>query len=222
MNSDYTDITILLDRSGSMSGIKDSTIEGINSFIRDQQKVSGKCTLSLIQFDDRYEVNYIASSIQNAAYLTTHTYIPRGTTALRDSLSKAIDDTGQRLASLPEQERPGKVIFVVITDGDENASREISQEALALKVKNQEDVYKWKFVFMGANIDTFATAANYGVSNVRGMAVNFVATDAGVKSSLGNLSDNMVSYRNANLSVASSSTYNFWQEDDQVSDTGTK
>ena len=109
-----TDITIILDRSGSMESVKTDTIGGFNSFLSEQQKVTGEASLSLVQFDDQYEVVYLDKDINSADKLTEATFQPRGMTALYDAIGRTINSVGQRLSSTPENERPDKVIFVIL------------------------------------------------------------------------------------------------------------
>src|SRR5688572_15913233 len=122
MRKDYTHITILLDRSGSMEPVRDAVIEGLNGFLKTHQTLPGQCTLSLYQFDYAYESNYVMAPIGSVTPLSHATYQPRGSTALYDSLRRSIDETGAYLNGMREQDRPEKVIFVIQTDGYENAS----------------------------------------------------------------------------------------------------
>lgn len=126
---DCTDITILLDRTGSMASAVTDTIGGFNTFLQGQKAEPGRCLLSLVQFDDidPQEIIHDAKAIAEVPELTGETFVPRGRTPLLDALGKAIVRTGQRLAALPETDRPNKVIFVILTDGQENASREYTR-----------------------------------------------------------------------------------------------
>src|SRR5688572_21912856 len=117
MNHQLTDITIVLDRSGSMHSVASDTIGGFNRFLADQQKAPGQATLTLNQFDDVFERVIDARDIQQAPPLTNESFQPRNSTALLDAIGRSIRDTGQRLAAMPEPERPGKVVMVIITDG---------------------------------------------------------------------------------------------------------
>src|ERR1700759_4539792 len=128
MKSGYTHVSMLLDRSGSMASIKSDTIGGVNQFVDIQKQELGEMTLTLCQFDNFYEVVYDARPIAEIPALTDKTYIPRGSTALLDSACQLIIDTGRKLAALPEAERPERVMVVIITDGEENASQEQTRE----------------------------------------------------------------------------------------------
>ncbi len=160
MNNDYTDITVVLDRSGSMSATRFDAEGGFNTFVTEQAKLAGKCALSLYQFDDHYNIVYEGKLIKEVPKLEL---VPRGMTALLDAFGKTIVKTGERLSALPEHERPAKVIFMVITDGCENASREYTQEKIKELVEHQRNKYNWQFVFIGADLNTFAEAHDLGI-----------------------------------------------------------
>lgn len=162
MKNNYTDLTLIVDRSGSMCGIVDDTIGGINSFIESQRAMKGECTVSQIQFDHRYNELYIAKDINDIVPLTTKDYIPSGTTALFDAIGRTINNIGERLSAMCEDERPDKVIVVIITDGYENASTEFSKQRIKEMITLQEDVYNWDTVFLGANMDAVAEGASFG------------------------------------------------------------
>lgn len=195
MRSDLTDITIVLDRTGSMEPIRDDTIGGFNRFVEDQKTVGGACTLTLAQFDsqDPYEVIWRATPIAEVPTLTRDRYVPRAATPLLDAIGRGINDTGSRLAALPEGERPGKVVFVVITDGLENASREFKKATIKEMIEKQQTVYKWEFVFLGANMDAVQEGAAMGVPMANAMTN---AHDAeGIKAAYSSLSATTASYR---------------------------
>ncbi|MEZ5428194.1 MAG: VWA domain-containing protein [Pyrinomonadaceae bacterium] len=177
-----TDITIILDRSGSMDAIKTDTIGGFNSFLREQQKVSDEAVLSLVQFDDQYETVYSDKDIQAAEPLNDETFQPRGTTALYDAIGRTINTTGQRLAALPEGERPNQVIFVIFTDGYENASREFDAKQIGEMIRHQKEVYSWEFLFIGANQDAILSAEQIGIASNK--ALTFAANAGGTRNAM--------------------------------------
>jgi hypothetical protein len=181
-----THITAVLDRSGSMRQLEADTIGGFNKFLEDQRATEGEATLTLVLFDDHYEAPYISKNIKDIPALTNKLYFARGMTALYDALGKAIIETGKTLAAIPEDERPGTVIVLVMTDGEENMSRELAgepgRERLAAMVKTQTEVYKWNFVFMGANIDAKAVGASIGVAIAR--SLNYTADSHGTQAAL--------------------------------------
>jgi hypothetical protein len=158
-----TDITIILDRSGSMESVKQDTIGGFNSFLSEQQKVAGEAALSLVQFDDQYEVVYEDQDIAAADRLTEATFQPRGSTALFDAVGRTINAVGRRLAAQPEEMRPDKVLLVIMTDGFENASQEFTAAKISEMINHQHNVYSWEFMFIGANQDAVLSAREIGI-----------------------------------------------------------
>jgi hypothetical protein len=158
-----TDITMLLDRTGSMAAVREDTVGGFNTFLAAQQQEPGECLFSLVQFDDidPQEVIRVAKPIREVPPLTD--FQPRGATPLLDALGRAIVRTGERLKALPERARPEKVIFVILTDGQENASREYSRAKVFEMITHQREVYKWEFVFLGSNQDAIQEALTIGI-----------------------------------------------------------
>ncbi len=211
MNPNLTDISIVLDRSNSMAQVLESTITGFNTFINEQKKVPGECLVSLVQFDHEYENLYSGRPVQEVPRLDSMTYVPRGNTALLGAIGRTIGETGRRLEKLKESERPGKVIIVVITDGEENASqshewsRPYSQTNIRHTISHQTERYQWQFVFIGANQDAITSAQDMGIS--RSNAINYTANDIGTHSVYAAMSDNVASFR-----VGASATM-AWTED---------
>ena len=200
-NAHYTEIAFILDRSGSMECCQDAAIEGFNQFLTEQQKTEGLAKLTLALFDDEYLVPVSSVPVQEVVPLTHETYQPRNCTALLDAIGKTIDDLGQRLAALPEKDRPGQVIVAVLTDGLENASQRFTWKQVAGKIKHQTDIYKWVFLFLGANQDAIATAANLSIT--ANNAANFVADAAGSKASHAAFSRKARALRRSSMNIAS-------------------
>ncbi len=209
MNNSLTDITVVLDRSGSMASVREDTIGGFNSFLEEQKKVPGSANLSLVQFDDQYEALYEGRRLQDAPCLSAQTFVPRGSTALLDAIGRTIHATGTRLAALPENERPGKVLVVVMTDGEENASREFSSGQIFDMITHQREKYQWEFVFIGANQDAIATGASYGIPQSN--ALNFAATPAGTRRMNAALSQATAGFRRRSAGQSEA----FFSPDDQ-------
>lgn len=184
MLKDYTDITVVLDRSGSMQSTRTDAEGGFNSFVADQRKIAGKCLVTLTQFDDVYEVVYSGRPISDVPPLTL---VPRNSTALLDAIGKTINDTGKRLAALSDADRPEHVIVVIITDGGENASREFKGDKIQEMIKHQRETYNWQFVFIGANQDAIATAASIGIPQAN--SLTFAANAVGTRGSYESLSN---------------------------------
>ena len=160
---DYTDITIVLDRSGSMESCREETIAGFNRFLDQQRALPGKASITLIQFDNQYEKHYVGIPLAEAADLTPQTFVPRSGTALLDAMGRTIKGLGRHLASMPEADRPSKVLFATLTDGHENSSRRYSHRRLMSMITHQRDKYGWQFIFLGANQDAIATAGRLGI-----------------------------------------------------------
>lgn len=166
MRKDFTDLTLVIDRSGSMRSCMNDAQGGINQLIEDQKKLPGHATLSLVQFDTEYEFVHRAVPIRD---VPEYKLVPRGSTALLDAVGKAIVETGERLSKMQEQDRPGVVAFVIVTDGQENASHEYKKDQIKEMIKQQQDVYKWHFTFLGANQDAFAEASSMGIPTSNAM-----------------------------------------------------
>jgi uncharacterized protein YegL len=162
VNTNLTEIIFLLDRSGSMGGFESDTIGGFNAFIEKQSEAPGETIVTTVLFDDRYEILWNGVSAKEIK-LTEKEYYVRGMTALLDAVGKTILDVGERLSQTQENERPGKVIFVITTDGMENSSIEFSHERVKKLIKQQREKYNWEFIFLGANIDAVNEAETIGI-----------------------------------------------------------
>lgn len=194
MKSDYTHIAIVLDRSGSMDSIRKDTIGGFNTFLKTQQAAPGSCTLTLVQFDSQaIEMVVPAFPINLVVPLSEKNYIPRANTPLYDAVGQTIEDTGKFLKSTPEHQRPGKVVFVIITDGLENASRQFNAQRVRQMIEHQRDVYKWEFIFLGANIDSYAVTEDIGI--LRTHTMNYAHNTGGVICAFAAVADNTAKFR---------------------------
>lgn len=190
MKTDLTDITVVLDRSGSMSTVVNDTKGGFDHFVDDQKKAPGQANLTLVQFDTEYEFVHKGKPIAEIPGLT---FEPRGSTALLDAIGRAINETGERLKATPEADRPGKVVFVIITDGEENASKEFKKDKINEMIKHQRDAYKWEFVFLGANQDAIQAGADLGVALANSMT--YAHNSKGVQAAFHTTSMNLRSFR---------------------------
>lgn len=198
-NPNKTAIAVLMDRSGSMASMRVEAENALNSFIEDQKNEPGECMVRLADFDHDYRDVYRSTDIQK---VSAYTLQPRGTTALNDGIGRLVTDFGQELAGMSEEDRPGTVIVVIVTDGFENASREFSHTQVADMIKHQQDKYGWDFVFLAAGQDAIATADSYNIG--AGSALTF--------------DPNSVAYAGASLSAYTSTTrgggsYHFTDED---------
>ncbi|MGA4721459.1 vWA domain-containing protein [Fictibacillus nanhaiensis] len=193
MNKNVTEIVFLLDRSGSMSGLEKDTIRGFNSFVKRQVERKGKTLLTAVLFDDHYEILWNGVSAEQVQ-LTSEDYYVRGTTALLDAVGKTILDVGYRLSRTEENVRPDKVIFVITTDGMENASSEFTHEKVKRLIEHQQEKYNWEFIFMGANIDVIAEAQSLGIKEED--AFRFDATHDGVENLYSMMYEEIIQRRN--------------------------
>lgn len=155
-----TEIAYILDRSGSMCSCWGDAWGGLEQFIEDQKQVEGECKFTLVGFDDKYDVFINAADIQEVKDIRR--FGPRGMTALYDAIGKTVTSIGERLANTPEDERPEKVIVVIMTDGYENDSHEYNHAQIKDMITHQEEKYSWEFIFMGAGVDAVTMGADLG------------------------------------------------------------
>lgn len=163
MKKDLIELVFVLDGSGSMWALTDDTINNYNKLLEERRK-EGNCIVSTIVFNDHRKVIHNRISIDKVKNITTEDYIAGGTTALYDAVGATIDEIGRALNNTPEEERPEKVMFVIITDGEENASVEYSQKDVLERIRHQKEKYSWDFSFIGANIDAKKAANDIGIS----------------------------------------------------------
>lgn len=178
MRENLTEMVFVLDRSGSMSGLAADTIGGFNELIEKQKKLEGDAYVTTVLFDHEYEVLHDHVALGEVAPLTDKEYFARGSTALLDAVGRTINAVGARLAATPEEERPAHVVFVITTDGMENASREYTAKQVREMVEHQQQKYSWQFVFLGANMDAVSEADKLGISASH--AANFTPSQRGV------------------------------------------
>ena len=165
-DSTKTLIAALLDRSGSMSCSKQATEDGWRDLIEDQRGEPGECEVMLAQFDTEYEVVYPPTPI---ASVPEFVVVPRGSTALLDATGRLITEVGEMLAAQPEDQRPGRVICLIMTDGCENASRTWTLDQVKALITEQQRIYGWEFIFLGANIDAVGVAVAMGMDRRKAM-----------------------------------------------------
>lgn len=165
MKKGLTEIIFILDESGSMGSAKSDTIGGFNEFIKNQKKIKGEVKFTFVKFSDYYKIIHEGIDLLYVSALNEDTYTPSFSTALRDAVGKTIDQVNDRLKNTPEDQKPEKVMFAVLTDGEENASTEYSQTKVFNMVKHQTDRHKWEFLFLGADIDAWAGGSSIGFAN---------------------------------------------------------
>lgn len=192
MDKNLTELVFILDRSGSMGGLESDTIGGFNSLLEKQKKVEGKCNLTTVLFDHDYELLHDRINIQAVSPLTEKDYYVRGSTALLDAVGRTISKIEHVQETTAEEYRAGKVMFVIITDGMENASREYTTK----KVKSMIEAKKekgWEFVFLGANMDAVETAAQYGIDADN--TADYLADREGTRLNYAAMSDAVAQFR---------------------------
>lgn len=177
MKKDLTELVFILDRSGSMSGLESDTIGGYNAMLKKQKKEPGEVVVTTVLFDDKYELLHDRINLRGIEPITDNEYFVRGSTALMDAVGKTINKIGNVQKHTTEDERPKHVMFIITTDGMENASREFSFEKIQQMIERSKNNYGWEFIFLGANIDAIATAERMGIGKDR--ATNFHADSEG-------------------------------------------
>lgn len=201
MNNNLTEIVFILDRSGSMQTLTDDTIGGFNSFIEKQKKEPGDAILTTVLFDDQYEILHDGVNLKDVKPLTREDYYARGMTAMMDAIGRTINTVDARIQKTPEQYRPGKVIFVITTDGYENASMEFSRARVKEMIQRQTAKYDWQFLFLGANMDAVSEAGTFGVCAAQ--SVTYAANSVGTKAVYDSLNSTISNYRSTGTIDAS-------------------
>ncbi len=179
MKNNITELVFILDRSGSMSGLEKDTIGGFNSMIEKQKKEEGECFVSTVLFDNTAEVLHDRIKLSEIKPMTDNDYTVRGCTALMDALGGAVKHIRNIHKYARQEDVPDNTIFVITTDGMENASRNYSSADVKAMIEEQKEKYGWEFLFIAANIDAVETAAKYGISEDR--AVNYRPDAAGTQ-----------------------------------------
>lgn len=160
-----TELVFILDKSGSMTGLRDRTISDFNELLGNYRSQFPDAYISLVQFDHNYEPNYLHLPVGKAAPLTHETYQPRGNTALYDAVCRTIDEVGLKISRLPTEEQWNtKVVVAIFTDGQENWSKTYSAEDVKRRIEHQQSRYNWQFTYMGANQDAILAAGQIGIS----------------------------------------------------------
>lgn len=193
MKKGLTELVFILDRSGSMSGLEDDTIGGYNSLLERQKKEDGEAAITTVLFDDKYELLHDRINLNGVAPITDREYFVRGCTALLDAVGKTISKIGNVQKNTTDSERAEKVLFVITTDGMENASREYNYEKIKAMIERQKTRHGWEFIFLGANIDAVQTAARFGIDEDR--AANYHADREGTQLNYKVVSEAVSSFR---------------------------
>ena len=194
-DANLTHLYFLLDRSGSMVSLREDTIGGFDTFIAEQRTAPGRCRVTLAQFDNEYDEVYADRDIATVPSLVLG---PRGSTALLDALGRLVVTAGERLAALPEAQRPGSVVVGVMTDGYENASRDWTHDRIKALIEQQSHEYGWQFLYLGADQDAIEEGAKMGFASGKSMTYS----RGKARDAIGHLSKNVGSYREAVASGA--------------------
>ena len=179
MKRGLTELVFILDRSGSMNGLESDTIGGFNSVLAKQKTEEGEAHITTVLFDDKVELLHDRYDLEKVSMITDKEYYVRGSTALLDAIGKTIHKMGNVQKYATESERAEKVMFVIITDGMENASIEYSYDQIKRMIDRQKERYGWEFIFLGANIDAIETAKRFGIGEDR--AANYHADSNGTQ-----------------------------------------
>ena len=195
MRKGLTEVVFILDRSGSMSGLEADTIGGFNSMIGKQKKEDGEAVISTVLFDDQQEVVYDRQPVKMVEPMTDRQYYVRGCTALLDAIGGAIHHIGNVHKYAREEDRPEKTMFIITTDGMENASRFYTYDRVKYMVERQKEKYGWEFLFLGANIDAISVAARFGINADR--AINYECDQVGTSLNYQVMSETITALRRA-------------------------
>lgn len=193
MKKNLTELVFILDKSGSMSGLERDTIGGFNSMLDQQRKVDGECVITTVLFDNRYELLHDRIDIHAVQPITGKEYFVGGSTALLDAIGRTIHKIDMAQKNTAEDYRAEKVMFVIITDGEENASRHYSSAQIRQMIQHQKERYGWEFIFLGANIDAVETAGRFGIDADR--AVDYVPDGEGTELNYRMMSQTVATFR---------------------------
>ena len=188
-----TEIVFILDRSGSMSGLEEDTIGGYNSVLKNQQIEDGEAIVTTVLFDHEYEIIHDRTNIKEIKAMTEKEYFVRGSTALLDAVGATINKIVGATKNTKPEYQADKVMFVIITDGMENSSKEYDYLKVKALIERQKEKYNWEFVFLGANIDAISTAAKFGIEEDR--AANYNPDSQGTQLNYEAVSEMIVEFR---------------------------
>lgn len=179
MKKGLTELVFILDKSGSMAGLEKDTLGGYNSMLEKQRELEGDCKITTVLFDNNYDLIHDRIDIKGIRSMTEEEYVVGGYTALLDAIGSTLNKIISAQKSILKEYRADKVMFVIITDGEENSSREYSAENVKSMIERQRSDYSWEFVFLGANIDAVETASSLGIEATR--AVDYIADSEGTE-----------------------------------------
>ncbi len=193
MKNQLTELVFILDKSGSMSGLEKDTIGGFNSMVKKQKSTEGECVITTVLFNNRYELLHDRIPLQAVSPITDEDYFVGGSTALLDAMGKTIRKIETVQKNTSEEYRAGKVMFAIITDGEENASRKYSFPQIKTMVQNHKEKDNWEFIFLGANMDAVEAAGAIGIEEDR--AVEYIPDEKGTTLNFAMMSRTVESFR---------------------------
>ena len=193
MKKNSTELVFILDKSGSMAGLEADTIGGYNAMLAKQKNEEGEATVTTVLFNHGVDLLHDRINVKGIAPITDMEYEVGGTTALLDAIGSSIQKIGNVQKRTSEEERAGRVLFVITTDGMENASREYNYDKVKTMIEHQKVTYGWEFIFLGANIDALDTAARFGIQEE--FAVNYHADSEGTQANFEALNEAVTSFR---------------------------
>lgn len=193
MKKKLTELVFILDRSGSMGGLEKDTIGGFNSMLERQRTVDGECVITTVLFDNRYELLHDRIDIRAVKPITEKEYYVGGSTALIDAIGESVRKIEKAQENTAEDYRAEKVMFVIITDGEENSSRHYSAKQVKEMIRRQKEHHNWEFIFLGANIDAVETAQSFGINADR--AVDYLSDSEGTELNYRMMSEAVASFR---------------------------
>ncbi len=193
MKKGFTELVFILDKSGSMAGLESDTIGGFNAMLQKQKALAGECRITTVLFDNRCELLHDRIDIRAVSPITDKEYFVGGSTALLDAIGRTISKLAAVQKNTAEEYRAENVMFVIITDGAENASREYSAPRVKAMIEREKEKYGWEFIFLGANIDAVETAGRFGISADR--AVDYVPDGAGTALNFRMMNETVAAFR---------------------------
>lgn len=196
MKDNLTELVFILDRSGSMFGLEKDTIGGFTSMLTKQKALDGQCRITTVLFNNHYTLLHDRIDIQAVSPMTEKEYFVGGSTALLDAIGRTIQKLVHVQKNTAENYRAAKVMFIIITDGEENSSREYSSDKIKTMIEHEKEKYGWEFVFLGANIDAVQTAKRYGIDADR--AVDYVPDSAGTTLNFTAMAEAVAEFRETN------------------------
>ena len=212
MKKNLTELVFILDRSGSMGGLESDTIGGFNSMLTKQQAEPGECRITTVLFDNQYEVLHDRIDIKAVSPITDKEYYVRGNTALLDAIGTSINKIGGVQKNTAKEFRADKVLFVITTDGMENASHKFNYDKIKSMIEHQKSKYNWEFIFLGANIDAVDVANRFGVA--RNRAQSFHNDSEGIALNYEAISETVCCFRAAPVGASISDDWSAKVDDD--------